>query len=746
MHRRRITAIGLVAAALAGCWAAAIGLVALPAGAQSPLGQAIMPNFSPTYEIVDGTPNTTLVPGGGGNNLNFLTVYPIEGGYQFQLGFQQPYVPASDVTAFVVVHPEEGDPYRLASELDGSARLDRGSGAAPDAPALGPWEADDTTTVTAELIDGRPSFTVDSASTGIGPSDDVQFGWMQLTDGNGWIQVSAPTNLGALAAQAPPDTIAFSRLATEFVGGLPLGWRVHEIGGGGGITLDRDGNRVTIELPADTSDLETFVTLGSAVDFEHLVLWNFVQGQPSDPAWTAYDGMQLPATEIAPVTVEIADGRITIPLDGLDALFPGEDGNGLTVRTQTLFPSPAANGFAPARATGLPALGGQGPTGATIDLGLQTPVIPLSVLASQQPLAAPPSEEPASGGGNPSAETPSQRGDQSAAPTAADGGDGGIPPWLWAGGASVALIGGGLAWNWLHGREETPVAVGSGTTTDTITSSGFFTPVKCSEEYIRRWRTSLGLLRGELDELVKQMDAVADEAKKLIDAVDARPDDAPIPTEESAAMMRLSLKWAGLRNRWAEKAKGLDDILAKLKECGVEPGQDEYPLIPAEEFGEAIDDAYVAGGPKVPVGGPINPYAGLMVTTTMSDDTAEPAPDVPGLEEALANPTAPATPISTGGEPDVPGLEDENATEDVMPATDKPANLTIDGEATAAGGLFGTQVDLSYEAIIENFVGEDGARPPGTEPTDVDPNADYESGPAPSFKPQGPPPDDGAVM
>jgi hypothetical protein len=32
------------------------------------LGQAIMPNFSPVYEIVDGTATTTMAVGAAGNN------------------------------------------------------------------------------------------------------------------------------------------------------------------------------------------------------------------------------------------------------------------------------------------------------------------------------------------------------------------------------------------------------------------------------------------------------------------------------------------------------------------------------------------------------------------------------------------------------------------------------------------------------------------------------------------------------
>lgn len=774
-----------------------VGVGGTPAGAQSPLGQAIMPNFAPAYDLTDGTAATTPSTAARPNNLNFLTVYPVAGGYQFQLGFQQPYAPDPTLTAFVLVHPVEGEPYRFASELDGDARLERLTGDPGQAPALGPWEVDDTVTVTAELVDGRPSFTVTSEATGLTPDDDLQFGWTSTgADGTGWIQVGAPVNLGAMAAQAEPDTIRFARRATEFMNGLPLGWRVRDMGEPGRMVLDRSAGTVAIELPGETDGLDGFITLGSALDFEHLVLWNYVTGPPGDPEWTAYEGTQIPSTEVGPVAVEIADGTITIPLEGLDGLFPGEDGNGLTVRAQILVPSgeAAPNEASPTtkgrmrpvvhHATG-------GPLAGQLDFGLQTPVVPYSVLTNQRPQMVTPPPDEEVGGDTDQAGSPITPGARAPSLPSTSSGSDGVPPWAWAAGGSALLIGGGLALHWYQAQEKAPVLViQDPTAAEAITQSPWFTPAKCSEEYIRRLKEQLGFVRGELDAIADGLDGYVKAAVKIIEANSLIPEGVRIPDSSSAQLMELASKWSAAHKRWQEAAKPMDGLIAKLEECGLVVNHAELPIMPPPTFGDALDfeledEEDLPAGPLVPVG----PVAGLI-------RRPDGEPGVPGLEDEpewsdgpklpfpmVIAPGAPA-PVTATEEsrpedsgPDVPGLEDEEHTEDVMPAA-SGETVTYDGDALKAGGLGGL-VHTSPDLIVQENLATGGPPLPdgvydgdaahagglfGQPPGDsvealaeraglgVDPDqpadAPMQVGDpdAPTFQPKAPPPDDGQVM
>jgi hypothetical protein len=252
----------------------------------------------------------------------------------------------------------------------------------------------------------------------------------------------------------------------------------------------------------------------------------------------------------------------------------------------------------------------------------------------------------------------------------------------------------------------------------------------------------------------------------VLDALPSSDDHAPIPTDAGESLLQLSFRWAGLRAKWEAKAKGLDEILTKLRECGVEPEDAEFPKLPAEDFDEALDDADAAAGFKIPIRNLVNPLGGLMVTTTLSEDQKDSTPpDVPGLDDE-----------DETGDKTEDGTDEK--TEEVMPASDSPAQLETPGDALiggglygrvplspdriaqsiagdeeptpgdarTAGGLFGNDVELSDEAGLEALLGESATRPPGTPLPDVDPNADYDTEPKPSFGPQGPPPDDGVVM
>lgn len=285
-------------------------------------------NYAGWQPISEGVASTSDFPADapGGNPLNFSRAYQLGSDSQFELRFQNPVAEEAGLRGLVVVLPEEGDPFRVIGNADGTAGVqdlaepgdltDEVLARLPFDDAL--W-TDTATVADGQVVDGS-AVRLNVRQRQIGLRDVVVVGARTDTLGT----LFSPQYYGPLVGRGEPNVLPVPPFGITAQTGItfpvlsrpanPLTEvRVAE-GGGVQLTFERDPSNVS------------FVFVNLARDFETLSFPDSfaIDGSAGFPETAqVLDGHPAPPKEVGTTPVSL-DGT-SININPHEFMQPGAD-------------------------------------------------------------------------------------------------------------------------------------------------------------------------------------------------------------------------------------------------------------------------------------------------------------------------------------------------------------------------------------------------------------------------------------